>query len=128
MRKYLRILLFGFFTWLVPFVVAIPFYSKDGQPLIDIFLIKSIMIVVGSLTGAFLLILYFKNLTKNYLTEGIIVGLLWFTINIILDLVVLLPIMKISISTYFAQIGLRYLIIPIMSIAIGSIVQKKCET
>jgi len=77
------------------------------------------MIVVGSAFGASLLVLYFKKIEKNHLYEGITVGLAWFAINIILDLVVLLPMSEMSIGAYFAQIGMRYLIIPIISIAVG---------
>ncbi len=119
MNKTLKIALFGFLTWLIPFVVSFFFYSKEGQPLIDIFLFKSIMIVVGSLTGASLLVLYFRGLKKDYLKEGVIVGLVWFAINIIMDLAVLVPMSGMSIGSYFAQIGLRYIIIPIMSTAMG---------
>jgi hypothetical protein len=119
MNKSLKIALFGFLTWLIPFVVSFFFYSKEGQPLIDIFLFKSIMIVVGSLTGASLLVLYFRGLKKDYLKEGVIVGLAWFAINIIMDLAVLVPMSGMSIGSYFAQIGLRYIIIPTMSTAMG---------
>lgn len=119
MNKTLKIALFGFLTWLIPFVVSFFFYSKEGQPLIDIFLFKSIMIVVGSLTAASLLVLYFRGLKKDYLKEGVIVGLAWFAINIIMDLAVLVPMSGMSIGSYFAQIGLRYIIIPIMSTAMG---------
>jgi uncharacterized membrane protein YpjA len=63
--------------------------------------------------------LYFRALEKDYLREGITVGLVWFTINILLDLVVLVPMSGMSIGDYFAQIGLRYLIIPTMGIAMG---------
>lgn len=119
MNKSLKIALFGFLTWLIPFVVSFFFYSKEGQPLIDIFLFKSIMIVVGSLTAASLLVLYFRGLKKDYLKEGVIVGLAWFAINIIMDLAVLVPMSGMSIGGYFAQIGLRYIIIPTMSTAMG---------
>ncbi len=119
MNKTLKIALFGFLTWLIPFVVSFFFYSKEGQPLIDIFLFKSIMIVVGSLTAASLLVLYFRGLKKDYLKEGVIVGLAWFAINIIMDLAVLVPMSGMSIGSYFAQIGLRYIIIPTMSTAMG---------
>ncbi|MFC1823531.1 hypothetical protein ACFL9T_12545 [Thermodesulfobacteriota bacterium] len=125
MKKYLKILLFGFLAWLIPFVVSIFFYSKEGKPIVDIFLFKSIMIVVGAITGAFLMVLYLKKLTRNYLNEAIIIGLSWFAINIILDLIILLPMMKVSIGTYFAQIGLRYLVIPVMSIAMGYVAENK---
>jgi hypothetical protein len=49
------------------------------------------MIVVGSISAAFLLIPYFKKINGNYFKEGIIVGLTWFGMNILLDLLVLIP-------------------------------------
>ena len=119
MKSIKKTLIYGLLTWLIPFIVAIPFYSRDGQPLIDIFLLKSIMIVIGSVTGAIFLILYFKKVTKNYLREGLFIGLIWLAINWILDFIVLVPMAKMDIGTYFAQIGLKYLTIPIFSITIG---------
>lgn len=119
MNKILKILLFGFLTWLIPFVIGFLFYSKEGKLIIDIFLFKSIMIVVGSIAGATLLVFYFKKIKKNYLREGIFVGIIWFLINIFLDLIILIPMSKMALADYFAQIGLRYLIIPVMSIAIS---------
>ena len=119
MNKNLRILVFGILAWLIPFIASIFFYSREGELQIDIFLFKSIMIVVGSITGAVLLVLYFRTLEKNYLKEGIVVGVLWFAINILLDLVVLIPMSGMSVGDYFAAIGIRYLVIPVMAIAIG---------
>ncbi len=123
MNKILKIVIFGFLTWIIPFVVSFFFYTPQGQLLMDVSLFKSLMIVVGSLTGALFLVLYFRKVEKNYLQEGITVGMLWFVLNILLDLIVLVPMTKISVETYFAQIGLRYLLIPIMSISIGYVAQ-----
>lgn len=125
MKKYLRILLYGFLAWLIPFISAFFFYTREGKLNIDIFLFKTIMIIVGSITGAILLILYFKKIHADYLKEGILVGILWFVINILLDLLVLIPMSGMSISDYFTQIGLRYLMIPAMSIAIGAALANK---
>jgi len=125
MKSIKKTLLFGFLIWLIPFIIAIPFYSKDGQPLIDIFLLKSIMIVVGAITGAFFLILYFKKVTENYFREGLIIGLIWLVINWIIDFIVLVPMAKMDTGTYFVQIGLRYLIIPIFSVSIGFLLDYK---
>lgn len=119
MKSIKKTLLYGILTWLIPFIIAIPFYSRDGQPLIDIFLLKSIMIIVGSIVGAVFLILYFKKVTENYLREGLIIGLIWLAINLILDFIILIPMAKMDIGTYFAQVGLRYLTIPISSVTIG---------
>ena len=121
MNKNLKILFYGFLSWFIPFISSFFFYSRTGELQIDIFLFKSIMIVVGSITGAVLLVLYFRALEKNYLREGITVGGSWFAINIILDLVVLIPMSGMPLGDYFAGIGLRYLVIPVMSIAMGYI-------
>ena len=118
MNKYLRIFLFGFLTWLVPFATSMFFYSKNGL-MIDIFLFKSIMIVVGAVTGGVLLVLYFKKIRNGHLREGIIVGTVWFCVNIGLDLLVLVLAFRTPIADYFAGVGLRYLVIPVMSISIG---------
>lgn len=119
-KQYLRNALYGFLAWLIPFAASFLFYSREGKLTIDIFLFKTIMIVVGATTGAFLLVSYFKRIEKNYFREGIIVGSTWFGINILLDLLVLIPMSGMLIADYFTQIGLRYLVIPAMSITVGA--------
>ncbi|MGD0036049.1 MAG: hypothetical protein ABSC53_02000 [Bacteroidota bacterium] len=125
LKKYLKIAFYGFLAWLIPFVASFFFYTREGKLTIDIFLFKTIMIVVGSITGAFLLVSYFKKITADYLKEGITVGVVWFGINILLDLLVLIPMSGMSLSNYFTQIGLRYLVIPAMSIAVGAALANK---
>lgn len=125
MNKTLRNILYGFLAWLIPFVSAFFFYSKEGGLVIDIFLFKTIMIVVGAIVGAFLLVSYFKRIRANYLMEGIIVGLTWFIINILLDIFVLIPMSEMSLPGYFAEIGLRYLVMPVMSIMVGAALENK---
>ena len=125
MNKNIRNILYGILAWLIPFVASFFFYSKEGGLTIDIFLFKSIMIVVGSISAAFLLISYFKKINTGYLREGIIVGLTWFCINILLDLLVLIPMSGMSVADYFTQIGLRYLVMPVMSIMVGASLANK---
>jgi hypothetical protein len=45
--------------------------------------------------------------------------------KIMLDLLVLLPMSGMPILDYFAQIGLRYLVIPAMSITVGTALANK---
>ena len=115
--------IYGFLIWLVPFIAAVPFYSPDGEPLIDIFLFKTIMIVVGALIGAACLVRYFRGVTENHVKEGVIIGCLWLAMNWGFDLVVLVPLNDMALGTYFTEIGLRYLTIPIFSIAVGMVLQ-----
>lgn len=125
MNKHIRNILYGILAWLIPFVTSFFFYSKEGGLTIDIFLFKSIMIVVGSISAAILLVSYFKKIDTGYLKEGIIVGLAWFGINVLLDLLVLIPMSGMSVADYFTQIGLRYLVMPVMSIMVGASLANK---
>jgi hypothetical protein len=124
-KKYLRTVLYGFLAWLIPFVVSFFFYTKEGKLTIDVFLFKSIMIIVGSISAAFLLVSYFKRIHADYFKVGIIAGFIWFGINILLDLLVLIPMSGMSIANYFTQIGLRYLVIPAMSMTVGAALANK---
>ncbi len=126
MNKYLKLGLFGFVSWLVPFVSAFFFYSKEGLLLVDVSFFKSIMAVVGSATGAVLLVMYFGKVKENYLNEGILAGLVLLAMNILLDLLILVPMSKMQIGDYFLQIGLMYLVILIMSVSMGYVMEKKC--
>ncbi|WP_394697760.1 hypothetical protein [uncultured Methanomethylovorans sp.] len=112
-------------SWSIPFVASLFFYTKEGVLTIDVFLFKSIMIVVGSITAGFLLVSYFKNINSEYYREGIVVGLTWFTINILLDLLILVQMSGMSITDYFSQIGLRYIVIPVMTVTIGAALNNK---
>ena len=109
----------GFLTWLIPFMVSFLFFTPNGTPLIDITFFKSIMTVLGCLVGVLLLIQSFTKIKTNYLKESIRIGLIWFLMNIVLDLIFLLPLGKLTIMDYIIQIGIRYINIPIISIGMG---------
>lgn len=109
----------GFLTWLIPFIVSFFFFTPNGTPLIDITFFKSIMTVLGCLVGVLLLIQSFTKIKTNYLKESIKIGLIWFLMNIVLDLIFLLPLGKLTLMDYITQIGIRYINIPIISIGMG---------
>lgn len=121
----LKIVLFGFLTWIIPFVISFCFYNRHGELSIPYDLFKSIMIVVGSFTGCYFLFRYFILININYIENGLIIGFTWLFINIILDVFILMPIMKINFPNYFMTIGLRYFVIPVMSITIGYLLNNK---
>lgn len=119
MKQPIKLIGFGLLTWLVPFIVAIFFYTADGELAIDKFLFKSLMLVVAGIFNTTLLVLMFRTVTDEYIRTGIIIGLTWLAINIGLDLIVLVGMLDTNLATYFREIGLGYLIIPIISIAMG---------
>jgi hypothetical protein len=109
-----KIIGYGFASWAIPFVVSLLFFEKGGQPRLPVDLIKSIMIVVGAASGGVLLLLLFRQLRPS-LFRGIVIGSLWFVLNIVLDLGILVPMTKMSLGQYLSEIGIRYLLIPIMA-------------
>ena len=117
----------GFLTWLIPFAVSFLFYKPGGELTIPYDLFKSIMMVTASGTGCYFLFRYFTFIDVEFIIHGVIVGLSWFLINIILDTIVLLPIMKVSFLEYFISIGLRYTIIPALSISMGYLLKNKVK-
>lgn len=115
----IRLLWYGFLTWLIPFVFSVPLIGGDGQPILPSGTFKSLMIVVGSVVGAWLLVRVFRQ-RPAFKRAGLIVGLLWMGINVGLDLLILVPLTKMSLPDYFGDIALRYLVIPTMAVAIGA--------
>lgn len=121
----LKNFLYGFLSWLIPFAASIPFFTKNGELLVSQDLFKSLMIVIGSISGCFLLYLYFKLVNSSFIMQGFLVGIVWFVINIVLDYFVLIPMMKTDFKSYFIAIGLHYLVITAISILIGYLLHAK---
>ncbi|MBI4082280.1 MAG: hypothetical protein HY423_06670 [Candidatus Lambdaproteobacteria bacterium] len=115
-RGWMRVILFGFLTWAIPFVIGLMLYDREGQPLLSAPLVKSLMVVVGGITGTWLLTAVFRY-GSPFRNAGLALGMIWLAINLGMDLIVLVPMTKMGVGAYFADIGLRYLIIPVISIA-----------
>jgi hypothetical protein len=125
MKNIVKLTLLGLLTWIVPFFASFFFFDKSGTLSIDIFLFKTIMILVGGITGSIAIIIYFKKLESGFLKLSILTGFVWFFMNVVLDLMVLIPMSKMTYPDYFKQIGLRYLMIPIMCILVGYLLEIK---
>ncbi|MGA7712574.1 MAG: hypothetical protein WCA81_11775 [Rhizomicrobium sp.] len=115
----LRTAWLGFLSRFVPLAVSFAFFDRHGQLLIDRPLFKSIMVVVGGGMGAWLLVVAFRRIAPSWRT-GLMLGTYWLAINLILDLAVLVPFTKMPLALYFSDIGLRYLLIPIFAVAMGT--------
>lgn len=124
MKKVIKLLGFGFLTWLIPFIATFFMYTPQGQPLFDLHFIKTILILITAFTAILLLVLYFNNISNRFLYEGCVVGITWSVIYWILDYFILVPMAHISFITYFTEIGLRVLITPMISIAMGYLLER----
>ena len=118
MKSVKSALLLGFFDWLLPFVVSfVIFPLKD----INYYLFESLMAVVVVFAAVWFAIRYFKKVSSSFLREGVLLGLLWLTINLAIDLILFLPKspMHMPLSIYMSQIGTKYLSIPIITFGFG---------
>lgn len=113
---------YGLIIWVVPYVSAIPMIELMKS---DPIFFKTLMILIGGLVGVLCTIQYFKNVEKDFLKEGIILGLVWITLNWLLDYVMLIPFAKLTISRYFMEIGLRYLAMLAPTVTVGYVLSKK---
>lgn len=120
-------ILFGFLSWLIPFAVSFLFYKPGGELVVPYATFKSTIMVVGTISGCYLLFLYFKLVETDFIRNAVIVGLSWFAVNIIFDALILIPIMKTTFADYFMSIGISYLAIPAISIAMGYLLERKAK-
>jgi hypothetical protein len=120
-------LLLGFLSWFIPFAVSFLFYKPGGELVVPYSTFKSAIMAVGVLTGCYLLFRYFKSMESNFIRNGVVVGLSWFAINIFLDTLVLIPMMKTTFADYFMSIGISYIAIPIISVTIGTLLEKNTK-
>lgn len=122
-----KALLLGFLTWLIPFTISLLSYTRNGELTIPYATFKSIMIVSGTVSGCYLLFRYFKLVDNDFIKNGLVIGLTWFAINIILDSIILIPMMKTTFAEYFMSIGLGYIALPAISTTMGYLLQSKLK-
>jgi hypothetical protein len=122
----LRTTLLGLASWLIPFAASFLFFDRTGQLVISQPLFKSIMVLVGGASGAALLVMAFRRIVASP-ASGFALGCFWLAINVVLDLATLVFLTKMPVELYVYDIGLRYLLIPIISTSMGSVAARAAD-
>ena len=124
MKSTKKAILYGFLIWLIPFVVAFIIYPihESNRPLFE-----SIMPVVVVLCVVIFSKIYFNKVETNFKNEGIRLGLIWIIISLVIDLILFMPQspMHLSFLDYLMDIGITYLMIPVITIGFGCLLDKK---
>lgn len=126
-RMIIKNVILGIWSWAIPFAVSFLFYKPGGELVVPYSTFKSAIMVVGTVSGFYLLSRYFGFVEDRFILNGLIVGLSWFAINIILDTIILIPMMKTGFADYFMSIGLGYVAIPVISTSMGYLLEKKLK-
>lgn len=121
-----RTTLLGLASWLIPFAVSFPLFVRTGRLLISQPLFRWIMALVGGASGAALLVMAFRRIVAS-LASGLALGCCWLAINVVLDLATLVLLMEMPVDLYLYDVGLRYLLIPIISTSTGSVVARTAD-
>ncbi len=92
-----------------------------GSPLFE-----TVMAVTVAAVGVFFGIAYFQRVPESTWREGLYLGVLWLGISIVIDLFLFMwgP-MKMTFGAYMADIGVTYLIYPIITSGLGKLVEQK---
>ena len=124
MNQYVKVIQFGFLMWLIPFAVSFlvfPFHGSNRG------FFETVMAVTVTAVAVAFSVLYLRRITGGFLKHGIVIGVAWFAINLFIDLLLFLPPspMQMSFIDYMLDIGLTYLIFPIVTIGFGYLLEKK---
>lgn len=79
------------------------------------------MPLVIAITVVIFTYLYFRNIDKNIKAEGAKLGIIFLLISLMIDLIMFMPDspMHMSLLNYIADIGLTYLMIPVIAVGIA---------
>ena len=113
-----RALVYGLLVWLIPFAVAFAIFPlrQSNRPLFE-----SIMPVAVAGAVAGYAVRYFRIVTTDFVREGLRLGLVWLLISVAIDAPLMLfggP-MHMSLGQYLADIGVTYLLMPVITVGIG---------
>ena len=77
--------------------------------------------------AAILIVRLFRTIERDYIREAIVTGIVWLFANWVLDLIVLVGMLGMTLPDYATQIGLRYLVIPVMVIVAGVVAEEAAK-
>ena len=126
MKSLKKILIYGVLIWVIPFVVGIlAFPIKDSLPA----LFESIMAVVIAVCVVCFGVRYFRAIEAPTLKRGVLLGVIWLGISVVLDLPMFMwgP-MKMALGDYVMDIGVTYLMIPVVTIGLGWQVSRRVDS
>jgi hypothetical protein len=114
----------GVLVWLIPFVVAFLIFPlrESSRPLFE-----SIMPVAVAAAVAGAALSYFRRVHAGFVREGLMLGLLWLVISVGMDAPLMLfggP-MQMTVPQYAADIGLTYLLMPVITGAMGAALARR---
>lgn len=120
-----RALFLGLAVWLLPFIVSVAAYPLHDteRPLFES--IMAVALTTATLAAA---IAYFERIEERFVRAGLFVGVLWYLISAAIDLVMFgfgPEDMRMPFADWMKDIGVTYLLIPVVTIGIGYLLVRR---
>ena len=131
MRSIWKIILFGFIIWLFPFFVSLLIFplKETNLAFFETIMPLAITLITVVMTTFFFRKIrkgHLRHIQKQYLQLGIVLGIIWLIICLIIDLLLFsFGPMKMTFSAYMTDIGFTYLIIPMITVGFGNMLERK---
>lgn len=114
-KKILKIIGFGLIVWLIPTLITLLVSNLKFLNFFDV--ISAVAIAITVIIFSYL---YLRDIDANFIKEGVILGIVWLIISLVLDVVlVFLGITKLSLMEYTIYFAPLYIIIPAITIGFG---------
>ena len=120
MKKIIKLLLISFFAWLIPFIIGFAAFSFKAD---DYSLFETVMTVTITSVAVSASVIWLKNIKEQYIKNGIVLGISLPAVSLLFDFIFFLspsP-MQMTFIDYFKDIGLTYIVFPIISSGMGFI-------
>jgi hypothetical protein len=123
-KGWVGILVSGVLIWLIAFAVAFALFPvrQANRPLFE-----SIMPVVIAVATVFFGVRHLRGVGTDFVLAGFVMGVVWLAINIVIDLPLFLlagP-MQTTLGDYLADIGVTYLMIPVITTGLGAVLARR---
>ncbi|MBM9577698.1 hypothetical protein JWG45_11220 [Leptospira sp. 201903070] len=119
-----RIFSYGIIVWVIPFVLAIPLFQLLGS---NRLFFKSILGVILALTVVVFWGLYLRTVNSDFQKHSYSASVLWLVLSIVPDLLAFIIGFKMNAFTYFTEIAISYLVIPVILIGSSWILDRKLQ-
>jgi hypothetical protein len=124
MNKFLKTVLLGLIIWVIPFLASFFVWdAKAGVPSIDVAWFYALMSFTGAIAFSIAAYYQFRNVKRNSVKEGFTSGITWYVELILLDLIFLVGLFGMTMTSYY-HLLLAYLTPAIIAVAIGYIIKK----
>ena len=116
MNKNLKIVNYGLLVWLIPSLVSVTSAFFSGA--MNVFeIVSATAIAVTVIVFSYL---YLNSLNASFVKEGVLIGISWLILSIVLDLILITAgISQLNLTNYAMYVAPMYIIIPAVTIGLG---------